>query len=222
MSIKVTHPYFAKGGEFDDFTLKSIFSGAAIQTIEPNTNYNVKLVKPLTFPLINKKVSKFEYKWTFDANVPYILKSWDEAQDLSDIDKVELKKQVIEKYRELWNLLQSGNVEEFLKEINSSNSDYFKSNYYDENKQTEYIENLKKFYTSHKGAMVSMDDSELIILANGKGVALEQIGQFRGFGLLMARGALQNSLFTNYITLIKSKKTNDFKIQLINSEYIKY
>ncbi|QYS86895.1 hypothetical protein JJC03_02500 [Flavobacterium oreochromis] len=135
-----------------------------------------------------------------------ILKSRDEAQDLSDIDKVELKKQVIEKYRELWNLLQSGNVEEFLKEINSSNSDYFKSNYYDENKQTEYIENLKKFYTSHKGAMVSMDDSELIILANGKGVALEQIGQFRGFGLLMARGALQNSLFTNYITLIKSKK----------------
>lgn len=222
VSIEVTHPYWAKGGLFDDSALKSILNGTFIQTIEPQNDYQVKIVKPLLFPAINEKVPKFEYKWTFNANVPYTLKSWDDAQDLSKFDKKELEIQVLEKYKQLWNLLQSGNVEEFMKEIDSSNNDLFLSNYYDKNKQSEYKQNLRNFYTHHKGVMQPMVGTELVFLANGKGVALEQIGQFKGFGVLMAKGTVQNSLFTNYITLIKSKKTDTFKIQLINSEYIKY
>jgi hypothetical protein len=222
VSIKIIHPYLASGGLFDDSALKSIIEGTFIQTIEPKNDYQVKVVKSLIFPTINEKVPKFEYEWTFKANVPYKLSSWDDAQDLTNIDKKELIIQVVEKYRQLWNLLQSGNVDEFMKEIDNVNRDLFISNYYDKDKQSEYVKNLKKFYNNHKGAMQPMDDGvELVLLANGKGVALEQTEHFKGFGALMAKGTVDNSLFTNYITLIKSKKTNSFKIQLINSEYLK-
>lgn len=222
VSIKIMHPYLSEGGQFDNAGLKSLIENTFIQTIEPDNDYKVQVVKELKFPVINEKVSQFEYGWNFNAEVPYNISSWDDAQDLKNIDKKELELQVLEKYRQLWNILQSGNVDEFMNEIKDSNNDLFISNYYDKDKQSEYLESLRNFYNSHKGAMQPMDRAELVFLSNGKGVALEQTGQFKGVGILMAKGKVQNSLFTNYITLIKSKDTNTFKVQLINSEYLKY
>lgn len=221
VSIEVFHPYLDEGGLLDNSALKSILNGTFIQTVDPSNDYEVHNVKTLVFPEIKNKVPRFNYTWTFKADVPYKIMSWEDAQDLLKIEKDELKKQVVEKFKQLWNLLQTGNIDKFMQEIENANNDLFMSNYFDNERQNEYIINLREFYSDHKGAMQPMDNFNLVILADGKGVALEQVGNYKGFGLLLAESKITNSLFTNYITLIKSKETNAFRIQLINSELIR-
>lgn len=220
VKIKVYHPDWKEGGVFTPEELQSILNNTSVQTIEPENNYRVTMLKELKFPTINKDVSFFEYEWDFLANTPYQINSWDDAEDLLKIDKALLKKEAFEKYRELWDLLQTGSVNKFMEEIKNSNDDLFLTNYFDDNKMEEYKSNLNTFYAKQKDGLLAIDNYELVLLANGKALALEQIGGFKGFGLLLAKGEIVNSLYTNYITLIKSKKTKKFKVQLVNSAYI--
>ncbi len=222
VKIQIIHPYGDQGGLFNNEALQSLIQGTYIQTIDKENNYEIKVVKDLKLPNVDNETAIFEYEWVFNANVPYKISSWEDAENLEDIDKKELEEEVLNKYQELWSMLEMGDVELFMNEIKESNEDLFMSNYFDENKQIEYLNNLRNFYKNHKGTMTPIKEFKMVFLANGKGVALEQTGKFRGFGVLMAKGAAQNSLFTNYVTLIKSKKKNAFKIQLINSEYLKY
>jgi hypothetical protein len=68
--------------------------------------------------------------------------------------------------------------------------------------------------------MIPIGDFELVLQGYGRALALEQTGHKKGLGLLMAKGTAENSLYINYIVLVKSKKTNKFKVQIINSEFI--
>lgn len=222
VKIKIFQPNFSSGNLFDNNALKNILEGTYIQTIEPENDYKVNIVKELKFPEINNKVSSFEYEWDFQADIPYNISSWEDAQDLSTIDKDILKKEVLEKYHELWGLLQSGQSDKFISEIEIANRDLFNTNYYDADRVNEYKSNLVSFYSNHKNAMLPINNSDMVLLANGKAVALEQVGEFKGFGLLLAKGQAENSIYSNYIILIKSKKTNKYKIQIINSEFLKY
>jgi hypothetical protein len=135
VSVKIQHPYILEGGLFNNDALKSLMKKSFIQTVDPKNDYVVKVIKDLKFPIIKDKFPSFEYGWTFDATVPYSITSWDDAQILKNVEKDKLIADVLEKYHQLWNILQSGNVDEFMQEINDANNDLFVSNYFDENKK---------------------------------------------------------------------------------------
>lgn len=222
VKIKVYHPEWKDGGVFTPAILKALLGNSYVESLEPNNKRKVTIIKRLEFPTIQNEVPFFEYEWEFFADVPYSTSSWDDAQDLLTMDRQVLEKEVFEKYQELWELLQSGRLNRFLEEFEDPNADLFASNFFDFNMVKDYKSNFINFFHHHKDAMLPIDDYDLVLLANGKAISLEQTGKFKGFGLLLGKGKIANSFLTNYVTLIKSKKTNKFKVQLVSSEYIDF
>jgi len=82
----------------------------------------------------------------------------------------------------------------------------------------EYTNNLIEAYSEHKGIMPPIENYRLRILGNGKVVALENLGKYKGQGVLTAEAKNSDTLFQNYIMLHIPKGSKDFEIVRINSQ----
>lgn len=123
---------------------------------------------------IDKPIPYYEVKGEFTAEIPYELEGWSKGQDLSRIDQKVLHKKVVAYYQKLWNVLNDGNGEEYIKLWDNADMETIVFNY----SNIDYLKNLnneeKKEIIDRKGRMISIEDYKMKLYANGKLVTLER------------------------------------------------
>ncbi len=120
------------------------------------------------------------------TDLPYELEGWSNGQNLSQVDKKELKKEVFQYYGKIRELLNQGKVDEFL-EINKKQ--YLEmaiclytedvTSYWSESERNELIQDCKDNMWPLKE-----EDYSLKIYANGNLVSLERVNTFKNQGLI--------------------------------------
>lgn len=185
-----------------------------------NKDYgNIQEIKKLEFPKLEKGVPTYEFKWTFDADATNGITNLNNSEDLAKMDKSELQKEVSEKYEELRNMLHSGNADQFMKEISKAKNDLFIADGLPAAEQQKYNENLKKYFASHKDLLPDFSSFTIKVLGNGRAVALENIDQHKGMGVLTAEDKQQGMLNSNYIILHKPKGSKSFEVFRYSSSF---
>ncbi len=220
IKIKAIHPYAENGGKIQPQDIPLINERLAIYLKDSTINDGkLQLITALQFPEIEEETPYIEHEWTFDAEVPFKLNGWANSKNLTQMDKEELKKKVIQKFRDLRNLLESGQANSFMKELKNCHNDFYTANYFDNNQIKEYESNLTTFYNEHKEHMILFEDNVAIkIMGDGKVVSLELIGHFQGQGVLTAIDKEQKTLYLNYVMLHIPKNSDELEIVRINSK----
>ncbi|MBZ4188636.1 hypothetical protein [Niabella beijingensis] len=222
VKIKLLHPFLKNGGMFTGEQLKKLTEKVQVQLIDINEGYKVTPIAPLHFPEVKEKVPSFEYEWNFDAGVAYKIDGWKNSVDLKKMNEDLLKQEVFTTFQRLHTELDRGNVDAFFGEIKKANQELFISNYYSDEKITEYNSNCKKFYSNHAGQMLPIEKYRMVFYADGKAVSLERVDEdYAGLGVLIAKGKEENAYYTNYILLHKPTTDAPLQVLRINSEYIK-
>ncbi|MGS2737979.1 hypothetical protein [Sinomicrobium sp. M5D2P17] len=215
--IKIFAPKDYNNGLLKQKDLNILEEQSAIYKVNSETN-DFDTVMPLKFDKIDQEVPYIEKEWKFNADLPFKLKGWEKSEDLTQWDKEELEKTVIEKFQELHDQLNFGKVDSFMKEIEAVNNEVFIANYFDEDKKKDYINNLLEIYESYKGNMLPISKYKIRILGDGRAVALERVdNKYLGQGVLVAENKDENQLYLNYIVLHKPKDSKDLRIVRINS-----
>lgn len=197
----------------EDELKKSSEEFALYNTILDNGEIsNLQLLQKLHFPNINKPLPIIECEWSFNAELPFELKGWKDAENLSNWDRDKLEKAVVLKYKGLQELLNSEKSNLFLKELELANNEYFISNYYTEQQKKEYLSNLNEDFSLLKGKVPIVKDYNMRIMGDGKVVVLESLGKYKGLGILTTEDVVNKKLYPVYIMLYKPLDSTEFKI----------
>ncbi|WCC43743.1 hypothetical protein PJW08_00315 (plasmid) [Tenacibaculum finnmarkense] len=172
---------------------------------------NIEKVKIFDFPDIpTPKPYFFDNTWTFEAKVPFNLEGWKNGKDLTKIDEKELEKMVLEKFKHYHELLNDGDVDQFMKENKKNFEDFVIANYYQKG-WSEYNDNIRETISNQKGKMLPLKNYKIKIYGNGKLVTLERIEineTYYGRSALMAVWEEKNKLYDDYILLYMPKDKN--------------
>ncbi|TWP30751.1 hypothetical protein ETU08_03945 [Apibacter muscae] len=107
-------------------------------------------------------------------DLPYQLKGWSEGEDLSKLDPKELEKEVVAYYNQLRDLLNKGDIIDFMR-LNAINDYETSVSIYNTKKRFEeaYQENIDVLNQKCVGNMLPITDYVVKLYAKGKIVALE-------------------------------------------------
>lgn len=180
--------------------------------VENNEIKDLKLIQKLDFPTNDKSLPLIEYEWKFQSNLPFELQGWKNGENLNNWDQDKLQQAVVGKFQQLREMLDQGNTKAFMKELEFSNTEYFISNYYSENKKSEYLENLSSDLLLLKGKVPQINNYKIRIMGDGKVVTLEAINKYEGLGVLTTEDLVNKKLYPIYIMLYKPSNSSDFKI----------
>lgn len=220
LKIKIISPFIMSKGLIKAENIKKLNEDLAIYSIERKGEViiNHKLIKKIDFPEIEQPVPFIEYEWEFEAALPFELEGWKNSENLENWDAKVLEKKVLDKFTELRELLNTGNGEDFVKELDFANKEFFIANYFSEKQKQEYTANLIATYSEHKDIMPVIENYRVRIMGDGKVVTLENLGKYKGQSVLTAENKEKDVLYLNYVMLHKPKNSDDFKIVRINSQ----
>src|SRR5690606_29555647 len=107
IKIKVFPPKGYNNGLLKQKDLDILEEQSAIYNVNSSTN-DFDTVLPLKFNKIDRDLPFVEQEWKFKADLPFDLIGWKNSKDLTQWDKEELEKAVLDKFRELHDQLNSG------------------------------------------------------------------------------------------------------------------
>ncbi len=218
IKLKVVHPFVENGGKIKPEDLALIDDKLRIYLKDESVNDGkLQLVKDLKFPKINYAVPYIETEWSFDAEVPFQLKGWKDSKDLRLFEKKELEKMVINKFEKLRNLLNAGNSNDFMKELEFRNTEFYSASYFNPSQISDYERNLIATFDKFENNMLPLEPCTMRILGDGRVVSLERIGKYEGQGVLVAEDRETKKLYTNYVLLHIPSGKNVFEIVRMNS-----
>lgn len=204
----------ANKGSISSESLKNVSTDFGIYNADMNNGelQNIQLIQKLNFPDLKTPVPIVSGQWNFKANLPFKLEGWKNSEDLSKWDKDKLEKEVVKKYNELREILNSGNSGEFVKELAFANKEFFIANYYNESKKNEFLSNLTKDFSKQKGLVPPIENYKLRIMGNGKVVALESLSDNDSQGVLTTKDIENKKIYVTYIMLHKPQNSDKFQI----------
>lgn len=132
----------------------------------------------LPFKKLDKPVKEFEQEWEVVIDkLPYELKGWSNSKVFKLEDSLLVEKKVVAFYQNLWNILNNGNTEEWMKLVEKRRQDTYVFEYTPvENRSKSYVKS-KDDLLKNKGKMFPLEDYKLIISEDGKLLHLERIGK---------------------------------------------
>ncbi|WP_326983146.1 hypothetical protein VUJ46_00945 [Chryseobacterium sp. MYb264] len=160
------------------------------------------------------QVPYWEQEWELDIkDLPYKLKGWSESEDLSKMDKDQLKKEVVAYYEKQRNLLNNGSINEFLKLSSKQDEELDICTYTTpEQSRIDYDENVELMSKLCPNNMQPMDNYTMKLYANGKLVSLEiPNGKYKSWSALMSKTP-KGRVNEWSIKLHKPKGSKDFEI----------
>jgi hypothetical protein len=214
ISIKLFSPYLKKGKTINPNELRKAGEEFALYNtiLENDEIKELNLIQKLDFPNNDVPLPIVMHEWKFQANLPFKLQGWKDAENLNSWDKDKLERVVVDKFKQLQGLLNQGQTEAFLKELEFSNNEYFIANYYSENKKYEYLKNLRVDFSLLKGNVPPINNYRMRIMGDGRVVTLETLGKYEGQGILTTEDTIDKKLYPIYIMLYKPLNSSDFKI----------
>ncbi|WP_312389248.1 hypothetical protein [Chryseobacterium sp.] len=132
----------------------------------------LKKVQALILPEYKNAQDSILYTWTFDADVPFEIKTLTDAKDLSKENQDSLLKEVVEKYNTVRNLINDGKTNKYMDLYKKSREREMISMYYDEQKQKEYLSSIADRAQSSKDYMQPLKNYKIFIHPNNKLVEL--------------------------------------------------
>jgi hypothetical protein len=187
--------------------LNEISRNTGIYLLENKDYGNIKEIKKLEFPRLEKPVDAFAFTWQFEAEAAPAAADLSNSQELSKMDQNRLQKEVFAKYDQLRNLLLSGNTDDFMQEIATAKRNLFISDGLSETKQKTYDDNLKKYLSAHRDLLPDLKGATIKIFGHGKAVALEQ-----NTTLLSTANRKNDVQNYNYIILHKPNGSDSFEV----------
>lgn len=181
-------------------------------TFENGEIQNIETIQKLSFPEINTPIPTTIGHWKFNAVLPFKLEGWKNSEDLSKWDKDKLEKEVVNKFNQLRDMLNSGNSSEFLKELSFANKEFFIANYYDENKKKEFLSNLASDFVRQKGLVPPIENYKMRLMGNGKVVALETLSNNDPQGILTTKDPNNKKIYVTYVMLHKPHNSDKLEI----------
>lgn len=159
----------------------------------------INKVMRCSFPATEKPVDSLTYIWTFEADVPFEITTLNHAKNLKDEKPDNLLKEVVAEYHTVQQLLNDGNISNYMNLYKKSREREMISMYYEETKQKEYLNTLKQRAASSKGLMQPLSDYQLLIHPNNKIISLtnskgksplfskDENGKIKTYGLQLYR-----------------------------------
>ncbi|WP_131474442.1 hypothetical protein [Flavobacterium sp. KMS] len=177
-------------------------------------------------PIDYSKLKEFTTELDFIAKVPYSLYSWEDSEDLTKTDTLDLKKKVLAFYNEFRSSIEDGNSDFYLNSIKKAEFNYFQSNYFTiesaKSKSNKWIDFVAKGKTFEP-----IDSGKLEFYGNGKIVSIRGVKTWdKNEGILRYRykkGAF-NYVLVFDIFLHRPKGAKDFEIirySMIDKNFLK-
>ncbi|WP_312389232.1 hypothetical protein [Chryseobacterium sp.] len=158
------------------------------------------------------QVPYWEQEWELDIkDLPYKLKGWSESEDLSKMDKDQLKKEVIAFFEQQRNLLNEGKVDDYLRLGIKKDEEVIVATY---GEDLEYYtsQERKDNLLRAKGHMLPLENYEMVLYAGGKLVSLEiPNGKYRRWSALLSKSD-KGKISAWGVKLHKPKGSKDFEI----------
>lgn len=137
-----------------------------------------------------EKVPYWEQSWDIEVkDLPYHLKGWSESENLTQIDKDVLLKDVNQYFLNLKDLLNQGKIDEFLKLCKKEDEELDIATYTSpEDSKIDYQNNKEKMTKLCVGNMQPLDNAEMKIYGNGRLVTLViPNGKYKNWNALMSK-----------------------------------
>ncbi|WP_237276921.1 hypothetical protein [Tenacibaculum ovolyticum] len=212
ISIKMYSPnqeYLIKP-EYINIDKESLSPGIRTRIYTSNeNNENIQMINDFNFPVLELELPIYEASWTFEAEVPYKLEGWRNAQDLTKIDKEKLEKKVVAKFKEYREMLNSGDVDSFLQERDQSDSEAYFSKYFSKKTEDLWRQNIPIFLKKQKGIMLPLENYKMKFYGDGRLVTLERIDNKE---IIISNTS--TNLFGKSALLADNKKPDDDGIQI--------
>ncbi|WP_438712674.1 hypothetical protein ACSTS3_10680 [Aquimarina muelleri] len=151
---------------------------------------NIESVIEFKNPTIESPVPVYEASWKFEAELPYELEGWRNAQDLTKLNKEELEKRVVSKFKILRKQLNSGNIKEFYQSQSFSLNEEVISMYVDSATQNEWQNDLHDIFNDQKNRMLPIENYKMKFYGDGRLVTLERTDldkKLHGFCVLISK-----------------------------------
>ncbi|WP_445721799.1 hypothetical protein [Flavobacterium sp.] len=154
----------------------------------------------------------YEGSFTFEAEVPYELEGFDDAQDLRKMDPKELEKKLINEYAVIKNIYQNKEYDNIAKISFYNLKNQFVAKYDDEKYIKDVWKMLMDAYKEPSFEMQPIENQKMVFFADGKLVALMQSttdNRLRGNTALWAKvnhdGGLRPMFCNRYFYIPKGK-----------------
>ncbi|MGJ1507940.1 hypothetical protein [Sphingobacterium siyangense] len=187
--------------------LNEISRNTGIYLLENKDYDNIKEIKKLEFPALEKPLDAYTHTWDFEAEAPTSVTSLNNSQDLSEMNQNKLQVEVLAKYDQLRKFLLSGHADEFLREIANAKSNLFISEGFSEAEQEAYNDKLKKYLSAHSDLLPDLKESAIKLFGHGKAVALEQ-----NLTLSSGENKKNDEQNSNYIIFHKPHGSDSFEV----------
>lgn len=181
--------------EKDEFTLeveKTSWKDGSL--VEPSIVYTFVLNEGAA---VNKKV--YLHKGTFKAEVPYQLIDWRDGKDLSKMDSLKLKEELLKSYEKIKSSFENQQGQQFVKSVEKGMFNLAQGAYL----KTVEFENLKEdkqsFINKQKRELESFSFNKLDISGDGKLVSLRRIDGYNGGEGVLRRKYKKNGQETVHI-----------------------
>lgn len=180
--------------EKDEFTLeveKTSWKDGSL--VEPSIVYTFVLNEGA----VNKKV--YLHKGTFKAEVPYQLIDWRDGKDLSKMDSLKLKEELLKSYEKIKSSFENQQGQQFVKSVEKGMFNLAQGAYL----KTVEFENLKEdkqsFINKQKRELESFSFNKLDISGDGKLVSLRRSDGYNGGEGVLRRKYKKNGQETVHI-----------------------
>ena len=109
-----------------------------------------------------------------DIDIPYKVTGWSGSVDLSKENQTVLKNEVLLKYSELREIINKGEIKEFLNQNKARDREVYEGFYNDKEVIAEDKQYLEERISKSKNNMVQINDYHVKMYGNGKVIALEK------------------------------------------------
>lgn len=154
----------------------------------------------------------YEGSFTFEAEVPYELEGFEDAQDLRKMDPKELEKKLINEYAVIKNMYQNREYDNIAKTSYNSLRDQFISEYQEKENIASIWEELMSAFKASSLEMQPIENYKMVFFADGKLVGLMQSttdNRLRGNTALWAKvnhdGGVRPLFLNSYFYIPKGK-----------------
>lgn len=172
-----------------------------------------KVIKNFHFKQIPEPSYIVKDKWEVEVKRIYDLKGWKESEDLSKWNQKELEIQVVKKYKQLLELINSGDVDGLFKQMDFAIKEHFIANNLDKQEQDDFYKYRGRAFSNLAGLQPELEPYHMRIMGQGRVVVLEKKeGRYKGQGILTAGDKANNKSYLLYVMLHKPKDSKEFQI----------
>lgn len=132
-----------------------------------------KVYQKFKFDSIEENVPFAEMIWDILVDVPYVIRGWSKAVNLEKIDKEILTADVLKKYNQLRDIINTGNIKGYEDFFKHANDEFYIANYYNEVQKATEKSDISEMIISARNTVKLQSDYKLVFYAGGRIVTLE-------------------------------------------------